>query len=130
LTEACQGAYQASGYQASSRPQAAFRSSGRPGGLMANPFLWLISTLIWTYIYILFAAVIMSWLIAFNVVNTRNQFVGMVADFLYRVTEPALRPIRRRMPTLGGIDLSPAILIIGLMFFEQLVYWIYAKAFR
>jgi YggT family protein len=98
--------------------------------MAANPFLWLMSTLIWTYIYILFAAVIMSWLIAFNVVNTRNQFVGMVADFLYRVTEPVLRPIRRRMPTLGGIDLSPAILIIGLMFFEQLVYWLYAKAFR
>jgi YggT family protein len=98
--------------------------------MAANPFLWLMSTLIWTYIYILFAAVIMSWLIAFNVVNTRNQFVGMVADFLYRITEPALRPIRRRMPTLGGIDLSPAILIIGLMFFEQLVYWMYFKAFR
>ena len=101
------------------------------GGLMAtNPFLWLVTTVIWTYIYILIAAVIMSWLVAFNVVNTRHQFVGMVADFLYRVTEPALRPIRRRMPNLGGIDLSPAILIIGLMFFEQLVYWLYVKAFR
>ena len=82
------------------------------------------------YIWLLIAAAVLSWLIAFNVVNTRNQFVGMVADFLYRITEPALRPIRRRMPTLGGIDLSPAILIIGLMFFEQLVYWIYFKAFR
>ena len=89
-----------------------------------------ISFLLTLYIYILVAAAVMSWLIAFNVVNPRNQLVATVGEFLYRVTEPALRPIRRRMPTLGGIDLSPAILIIGLMFFEQLVYWIYAKAFR
>ncbi len=91
---------------------------------MRNPFLWLVSTLIWTYIYILIASAILSWLIAFNVVNTRNQFVAMVAEFLYRVTEPALRPIRAIMPNLGGIDISPVILIIGLMFLEQLIYWL------
>ncbi len=51
---------------------------------MGNPFLWLISTLIWTYIYILVAAVVLSWLIAFNVVNVRNQFVAMLANFLYQ----------------------------------------------
>jgi len=96
---------------------------------MGNPFLWLISTLIWVYIYILVAMAVLSWLIAFNVVNVRNQFVGMVADFLYRVTEPALRPIRRFMPNLGGIDISPIILIIGLMFLEQLIYWLYALLF-
>ena len=94
------------------------------------PLIGFIVLVIDLYIWVVIAGAILSWLIAFNVVNTRNQFVGMVADFLYRVTEPALRPIRRRMPTLGGIDLSPAILIIGLMFFEQLVYWIYVKAFR
>src|SRR5262245_2595539 len=92
--------------------------------MAANPFLWLISTLIWLYIYILFAAVVMSWLIAFNVVNTRNQFVAMVADFLYRITEPALGPIRRRMPYLGGIDLSPMILFFILLFFHYVI-WIY-----
>ena len=94
------------------------------GALFDFPAVSLILSLV------LIASAILSWLMVFNVVNTRNQFVAMVADFLYRVTEPALRPIRRRMPTLGGIDLSPAVLIIGLMFFEQLVYWIYAKAFR
>ena len=73
------------------------------------------------YIYIIFAAVIMSWLIAFNVVNVRNQFVGMVADFLYRITEPALRPIRRFMPNLGGIDISPMILILILIFFRLVI---------
>lgn len=97
---------------------------------MGNPFLWLITTLIWTYIYILVAAAVLSWLIAFNVVNVRNPVVGMVADFLYRVTEPALRPIRNFMPNLGGIDISPIILIIGLMFLEQLIYWLYALMFR
>jgi YggT family protein len=94
-----------------------------------NPFLWLVSALIWAYIYILIAAAILSWLIAFNVVNVRNQFVGMLADFLYRVTEPALRPIRRILPNLGGIDISPVILIIGLMFLERLIYWLYAMIF-
>jgi YggT family protein len=96
---------------------------------MRNPFLWLVSMLIWTYIYILFAAVILSWLMVFNVVNTRNQFVAMVAEFLYRVTEPVLRPVRNLLPSLGGIDISPLIVIIGLMFLEQLIYWLYLLVF-
>ena len=74
-----------------------------------------------TYIYIIVAAAVMSWLIAFNVVNVRNQFVGMVADFLYRITEPALRPIRNLLPNLGGIDISPVILIFILIFFRYVI---------
>ena len=73
------------------------------------------------YIYILIAAAVLSWLIAFNVVNTRNQFVGMVADFLYRITEPALRPIRRRIPNLGGIDISPLILVFIIIFIRYVI---------
>jgi YggT family protein len=73
------------------------------------------------YIYLLVAAAVFSWLIAFNVVNTRNQFVGMVADFLYRLTEPALRPIRRRMPNLGGIDISPLILVFIIIFIRYVI---------
>jgi YggT family protein len=73
------------------------------------------------YIYLLVAAAVFSWLIAFNVVNTRNQFVGMVADFLYRITEPALRPIRRRMPSLGGIDISPLILVFIIIFIRYVI---------
>jgi YggT family protein len=61
------------------------------------------------YIWLLIAAAVLSWLIAFNVVNTRNQAVAMVSDFLYRVTEPLLRPIRTMLPNLGGIDVSPVI---------------------
>jgi len=73
------------------------------------------------YIYLLIAAAVFSWLIAFNVVNTRNQFVGMVADFLYRITEPALRPIRRRMPNLGGIDLSPVVVVFIIIFLRYVI---------
>ena len=97
--------------------------------MSANPFLWLISQLIWIYIYILIASAILSWLVAFNVVNQRNDIVRNVGYFLYRVTEPALRPIRAILPSMGGIDLSPVILIIGLMFLERLIYWLYVQLF-
>ena len=92
---------------------------------MANPFLWLISQLIWIYIYILIASAVLSWLIAFNVVNTRNDLVRNIGYFLYRITEPALRPIRRLLPNLGGIDISPVILLLGLFFLRSLLweYW-------
>ena len=73
------------------------------------------------YIYLLVAAAVLSWLIAFNVVNMRNQFVAMVADFLYRITEPALRPIRSLMPNLGGIDISPVILIFIIIFIRYVI---------
>ena len=73
------------------------------------------------YIYLLIAAAVLSWLIAFNVVNMRNQFVAMVADFLYRITEPALRPIRNLLPNLGGIDISPIILIFIIIFFRYVI---------
>jgi YggT family protein len=94
-----------------------------------NPFLWLITTIIDLYIWILIASAVLSWLVVFNVVNTRNPIVNSVGDFLYRVTEPALRPIRNIMPNLGGIDISPVILIIGLLFLKQLIFWLYIQAF-
>ena len=72
----------------------------------------------------------LSWLIAFNVVNTGNQVVAMVADFLFRVTEPVLRPIRSILPNLGGIDISPAILILIIFFIENvIVRYIYPNVF-
>ena len=94
---------------------------------MENPILWLIDTIITLYIWILIAAAILSWLIAFNVVNTRNHFVASVANFFYHVTEPALRPIRRVLPHLGGIDISPVVLIIGLLFLERIIFWAYFR---
>lgn len=94
-----------------------------------NPFLWLVDTIITIYIWLLIASAVLSWLIAFNVVNTRNSIVNSVGEFLYRVTEPLLRPIRNLMPNLGGIDVSPVILIIGLLFLRQLIFWLYIRLF-
>ena len=82
------------------------------------------------YVWLLIAAAVLSWLIAFNVVNTRNQFVAMVADFLYRITEPVLRPIRNRMPNLGGIDISPIILILIIFLIERvIILYLYPNVF-
>jgi YggT family protein len=73
------------------------------------------------YIWLLIASAILSWLIAFNVVNTRNQFVHMVGDFLWKITEPVLRPIRSIMPNLGGIDISPVILILLIILLKDII---------
>ncbi|MGH6684035.1 MAG: YggT family protein [Pseudolabrys sp.] len=97
--------------------------------ITGNPFLWLIHEVIWLYICILFATAILSWLIAFNVVNMRNDFVRNVNYILHQVTEPALRPIRRFVPNLGGLDISFIVLWIGLLFLDRFVDWIYAKIF-
>ncbi|MER9872151.1 YggT family protein [Mesorhizobium sp. M0195] len=71
------------------------------------------------YWWIIIASAIFSWLYTFNVVNSRNQFVDTISNMLYRLTEPALRPIRRFMPDLGGIDISPIILLLILFFIRQ-----------
>jgi YggT family protein len=73
------------------------------------------------YIYVIIISAVMSWLIAFGVVNTHNRFVYMVVDLLYRITEPALAPIRRFMPDLGGIDISPLVLILIIIFIQSVV---------
>lgn len=87
--------------------------------------LSLISTVIQIYIYVLIASAVLSWLIAFNVVNTRNQAVAVIADVLWRLTEPVLAPIRRILPNFGGLDLSPVVLILLLWFINNLLYEIY-----
>ena len=82
------------------------------------------------YVWLLIAAAILSWLIAFNVVNTRNQFVSAVAEFLYRITEPLLRPIRSILPDLGGLDISPIILILLIMLIQRVIaYYVYPYVF-
>jgi YggT family protein len=73
------------------------------------------------YIWLLIASAVLSWLVAFNVVNTRNQFVAMAGDFLYRITEPLLRPIRNMLPNLGGLDISPIILILIIIFIRYCI---------
>src|ERR1700724_451783 len=82
------------------------------------------------YTWLLIAAAVVSWLIAFNVVNTHHQVVAMAAAFLYRITETAWRPIRNVMPHLGGIDISPVILILIIYFIKQvIVLYIYPAVF-
>lgn len=85
----------------------------------------LIDTVLNLYSWCLIIWVIMSWLISFNVINTHNRFVHLVGDFLYRITEPLLRPIRRFLPNLGGLDLSPIVLILLVWFVRNLLseYW-------
>ncbi len=81
----------------------------------------VISLVLQLYVYLLIASAVLSWLVAFNVVNMRNDFVRAVWDFLYRVTEPALRPIRNILPNLGGIDISPIILLLIIFFIQRVI---------
>ena len=84
-----------------------------------KPIIIILIYIIDLYRYLLIAAVILSWLVVFNVINTRNQFVAAVSEFLYKITEPALRPIRRILPDLGGLDISPIILFLLLLLIEM-----------
>jgi YggT family protein len=82
------------------------------------------------YTWLLIASAVMSWLIAFNVINTGNQFVASVWEFLYKITEPVLRPIRNMLPNLGGIDISPIILLLLIFFIERIIQlYLYPVAF-
>jgi YggT family protein len=85
----------------------------------------LIDMVLNLYMWVLIASAILSWLVAFNVINTRNRVVYAIGDFLYRITEPVLRPIRRFLPNFGGVDLSPVVLILLLIFLRNLL-WEYA----
>ena len=86
-----------------------------------NALAELIYAVFSIYIYVLIASALFSWLVAFKVVNTSNRFVFTVLNILHRLTEPALRPIRRILPNLGGIDISPIILILILVFARNLI---------
>lgn len=93
--------------------------------------LTIIQTLLYAigiYKIIVIGAIIFSWLYAFNVVNNSNQFVAMLGSFFYKATEPALRPIRRFVPDLGGIDISPIILFVAIYFVESLIVNVLAPA--
>ncbi len=87
--------------------------------------LYLIDSLLMMYLWCVIISAVMTWLVGYSVVNPRNRLVYLVGDFLYRITEPALRPIRRWVPVLRGIDLSPLVLIILIIFARNLLfeYW-------
>ncbi len=82
----------------------------------------LIDTVVSIYIWLLIASVVLSWLVAFNVLNTHNRFVWQVGEFLHRITEPLLGPIRGFLPNLGGLDISPIVLILALYFVRDLTF--------
>ena len=81
------------------------------------------------YIYLIIIMAVMSWLVAFDVINVRNNFVRSTLTFLNAITAPILRPIRQIMPNLGGIDISPVILILIIMFIQQVILGNLAKSF-
>lgn len=89
-----------------------------------NPLLWLFDTVISLYVWMIIGQAVLSLLVSFGIVNARQPLVSTIGEFLYRVTEPALAPIRRRMPNLGPVDISPLVLIIGLLFVQRLVHWV------
>lgn len=89
---------------------------------MFDPIIFVLIKIVELYRYLLLAFVVLSWLIAFNVLNTRNQVVAGIADFLYKITEPVLAPIRRRLPNMGGLDLSPIIVFFLLLLIELYLY--------
>ena len=91
-----------------------------------NPFIWLLFQLIDLYFYVILATVIISWLSAFNIINSGNPYVRQINGVLNLLTEPVLKPIRRILPNLGGLDFSPVILLLGLQFVKRaIVYYVY-----
>ena len=91
------------------------------------PLLKVVDVAIHLFIWALIISAVLSWLVAFGVVNTHNRLVYTVMDALYRVTEPALRPIRRLLPNTGGLDLSPLALILLLYLVQEVLYQLVAK---
>jgi YggT family protein len=88
--------------------------------------LILFDNVVGLYIWILIINAVISWLVAFNVLNTSNRFVYSLLDVSYKLTDPPLNFIRRYLPSLGSIDISPVVLILGLMFLRNLVFEMFA----
>ena len=88
----------------------------------------LLDSVITIYLWIIIINALLSWLVAFNILNTQNRFVFSVLDVTYKLTDPALNKIRKFMPNLGSIDISPIVLILALMFLRNLVFEIFAPS--
>ena len=88
----------------------------------------LLDSVITIYLWIIIINALLSWLVAFNVLNTQNRFVFSILDATYKLTDPVLNKIRRFIPTFGSIDISPVVLILGLMFLRNLVFEIFAPS--
>ena len=89
--------------------------------IILGPLFAIISIALEIYLWVIIASAVLSWLIAFNVVNTRSPAVAQIGQVLYRLTEPALRPIRKRVPPMGGVDIASVILILVVIFAKMVV---------
>lgn len=120
-------ALRAPGAEARVRPSVAAAGSGM-GGFLA-PIIEVVIVLLDLYWWVIIISAVASWLIAFGVINTYNRTVARIIDMLYRLTEPALRPIRQFLPNFGGVDISPIILLLVIWLIEQelrqLEYYVY-----
>ena len=88
----------------------------------------LLDSVITIYLWIIIINALLSWLVAFNILNTQNRFVFSVLDATYKLTDPALNKIRRFIPTFGSIDISPVVLILILMFLRNVIFEIFAPS--
>jgi YggT family protein len=89
--------------------------------IVLDPLIQVVVIALDLYIWAIIISAIMSWLVHFGVVNPSNQFIRMIGEFLWRITEPALRPLRRIIPNLGGIDVTPVILILLIFFIQRVL---------
>ncbi len=92
--------------------------------IIPMPFFLLIDAILQLYVFIVFAMVIMSWLLGFNVINRHNQVVDMIWRTLMTMTEPLMRRIRNILPAMGGLDLSPLVLLLGVFFLREMNQWL------
>ena len=95
--------------------------------IVLKPLLQVADIALEIYMWLIIISAVLSWLVAFNVVNTRNQLVFTIGNFLHRMTEPALRPIRRFVPNFGGVDISPVVLILVILFIRMFLAEIYVS---
>ncbi|CAM5777082.1 YggT family protein [Labrys miyagiensis] len=95
-----------------------------------RPLLEIVIYLLQAYVFVILAAIVLNWLVAFNIVNRRNPAVASIGDVLYRLTEPVLAPIRRRLPDFGALDLSPFVVILLIYFIQRVIaLYIYPNVF-
>lgn len=94
-----------------------------------NSVLMLIDRIIDLYVWIIILSAVLSWLVAFDIINMRNRFVYLVGDALNRLTEPVYRPVRRILPDMGGFDLAPLVVIFGLWFLRDIMWELSRSAY-
>ena len=98
--------------------------------IVLDPLIQVIIIVLDLYKWVLIVSIVLSWLVAFEIVNMRNRYVYIVGNFLNRLTDPALRPIRRFMPNLGGIDLSPIVLFLAIWFLQRVLQNVLVSLYR